>query len=161
MTGRINIDALIALDKLRSLRLEHHTGVQLVFLTYPSQGDTQFMDIVLIFCEPTQIIIQIAVHRVGQSGEIMIPSIILPIVIAKHIIGVLTEIECRTVALAVFVLELITELQESTSQNRFTIGCLQAISPVLARCEVITVGDIGGVASLEVVHHLIQVHIIR
>ena len=74
--------ALIILDILRLLRLNHHTEIQIILLTDESHHHLDIMVIVAILRETAQLIIPIVIELTGKRIQVAIPTTILMVPIS-------------------------------------------------------------------------------
>ena len=69
----VNMYTEVILHVSRVLWLEHHTHVHLPFITNHSHHHLHVVCVGAILRVTTQVIIEIACHRVGQQSEIIVP----------------------------------------------------------------------------------------
>ena len=101
------------------------------------------MDVVFIFRITAELIVAIVVERgIAQEREVTVPLAVVCIDIKE--VGVdIAEVVSTTVALLVFILILVTELQISFGQDRFAVEGLDAVVPVGSGSHGVSVGLIG------------------
>ena len=145
--------ALVVLGEARALRDEFHTDIQLIGFLHDAQHDLAGMDVVAVCRVAAQIAVAIVVQRcIAHQCQLIVPS-----AITRHDIEevppLAAQVESATVALGVFVLELIGKLQVGLRQDGLAVGGFHIVVPVLSRRHGIAVGLIG-IAR----RHLVIVH---
>ena len=72
----VHILTLVVLHKLGVLGLNHHTEVQVVFLTDESHHHLDIVIIVLVFRETAQLVVLVRIQGVGKSVQVSVPTAI-------------------------------------------------------------------------------------
>ena len=117
------------------------------------------MDVVLVLREAAQIFVKVALVGVVQAVEVVVPASVLGREAVEEVLAQVAEVVGRAVALGVFVLELVAELQERRLEYRLAVGGSDAVVPVFLRREIVAVGLVGGVLPC-LVERFVQVHVV-
>ena len=110
------------LHKLRLLWNDLHTDIEIVVVAYDAQHEVEGMDIVLVFRISAQIVVKIALKRVGQTVEVSAPLAVFGRESAKVVLAKVTEVVSDAVALLVLILEVVAELQIRSLEDWLAIG---------------------------------------
>ena len=133
-TNRVSIHSLITLDEFRLLRLYHQSHVEVVLGTNHPKSHVHLVRIVLVLRKTTQVFIQIRFVGMFQSTQITVPVAVHRTEAGEEVLAQVAEVVGRAVALAVAVVELVTQLQKRGLPQGFAIRGLHAVVPVLRRC---------------------------
>ena len=144
---------------MRLLRLEHHTGIQLIVIADHAEHHVNLMCIILVFRETALVLVvvrRVCSHRIRYQRQIVVETAIDGYDSAEDVTERTVGI-CRTVTLVIAILVLIAELQVCAQGYRLAVGRLDTIAPVFRRRQVIPVGILRHVATGH--HHFIVIHL--
>ena len=144
---------------MRLLRLEHHTGIQLIVIADHAEHHVNLMSIILVFREAALVLVvvrRVCSHRIRYQRQIVVETAIDGYDSAEDVTERTVGI-CRTVTLVIAILVLIAELQVCAQGYRLAVGRLDTIAPVFRRRQVIPVGKLRHIATGH--HHFIVIHL--
>ena len=146
--------ALVVLDKVRPLRNNLHTDIQLIGLASHAQHGLGGMGIVLILRIAAQVGVAIVfVRPTTQQRQLVVPAAILGSD-AEEVESQLAEVVGAAVALRVLIFILVRELQVGLGEDRLAVRSLHAVVPVLRRRHGVAVGQVVGLGTV-VIHRIV------
>ena len=113
----------------------------------------------MVFRVTTQRTVLVFLIRTVQSVEIVIPSAVMRCQAREEVVAEVGEVVRGTVTLAVGILELITQLQEGGTPERFAVRGLHGVAILLCGRDVKSVGLVRRVVA-EAVLLLIEAHVV-
>ena len=137
------VDSLVFVVQFRALGDEVDTCVQTELFARDAERERRRVDVVMVFREAALVLVEGEVVRIVEScGQF------------EAVEGDASDVVGRAVALGVFVLEVVPELEVSALEDRFAVGGFGRIVPVACRRARVAVdGFLGsfGAASVEVI----------
>ena len=156
----VDVDATVVLDVIGVLRLHEDTYVVIVFLLPVAEHKADVVGVVLVLGESAQALIEMVGHElVREAAEPGVPLAVDGMDALEGILREMTEIVGLTVALVLIVTQLVAGLQVGTFPEGLAILGIDDVTAVIARREIVTSGEVGGVLVCHI-FHAIEVYLI-